>query len=100
MNDASSATADVSKQFVSCSDKKAFDALGEIIDITSELFGSRVEVTRDADPEYPDERYVRFTVKVSGSVAEILEKEAEWARRIAKVDPKWDAFRLSIQRRK
>jgi hypothetical protein len=79
------------------SERRAFDALGKVIAVTEEIFGVPVVVESDCDPEYPTEKYVRFCVEVADEIPAILAKELEWARRMATIEPKWDAFRLSIK---
>jgi hypothetical protein len=79
------------------SERRAFDALGQVIEITEEIFGVPVVVESDCDPEHPNEKYVRFCVEVADDTSTILARELEWARRMANIEPKWDAFRLSIK---
>ncbi len=72
------------------------DAIGRILDITTELFPGEVVVGNSADPEYPDDRFVVFTVGASGELDEILDRECEWLRRVAAGTAGAHAFRLSV----
>jgi hypothetical protein len=72
------------------------DAIGRIVEITTELFPGEVVVGNSADPEFPDDRFVVFTVEASGELDEILDRECEWLRRVAAVTPGTHTFRLSV----
>jgi len=78
----------------------AFNAFTQIISITSDIFQVHPTVEVTCDPEYPADRYIVFTVEAFGSISEIVSLESKWASRIAQVTPRWDAFRLSIKRKK
>ncbi len=75
---------------------QAADTIGRILDITTELFPGEVAVGNSADPEFPDDRFVVFTVDASGELDEILDRECEWLRRVAAITPGTHAFRLSV----
>jgi hypothetical protein len=80
-------------------ERRAFDALFRLVEITTELFGT-VTLKHDYDPEYPSDRYLVFCVTVSADRERILALEDEWTRRVAKVEPKWEAFRLFVERQR
>ncbi len=78
-------------------ERMAFEALRKIIAATTEIFGEDVHVKESCDPEFPEEKYVVFSVSARGNAREIVAQEAEWVRRVRDVAPAWDAFRLSIR---
>jgi hypothetical protein len=75
----------------------AFEAFRQIVEVTAEVFQQEPRIKPDYDPEFPTDKYVVLIVETRLDRKAILEKEAEWTRRIARVEPKWDAFRLSIK---
>lgn len=75
----------------------AFETLRKIIAITTEIFGEDVQVKESCDPEFPEERYVVFSVITRGDPRETVAQESEWVRRVGEVACDWDAFRLSIR---
>jgi hypothetical protein len=77
--------------------RRAFDAFRQIVEITADVFQQQPKIKPDYDPEFPGDKYVVLIVETPLDRNSILEKEAEWTHRVASVEPKWDAFRLSIR---
>ena len=75
----------------------AFETLRKIIAVTSEIFGEQVQVKESCDPDFPEERYVVFSVIADGDPQATVAQEREWVRRVSDVAPDWDGFRLSIR---
>ena len=74
----------------------ALETLRKIISVTTEIFGDDVQVKETCEPEFPDERYVVFSVATRGNPREVVAQEAEWIRRVGALGTDWDAFRLAI----
>lgn len=77
-------------------ERRAFRAFGEVIRVTNELFGD-VHVKESHDPEFADEKYVVFIVRVRGSAQELLALENKWVDQVRKVARNWESFRLSLR---
>lgn len=63
----------------------------QVLAMTQRLFPGPINIRRQHDPELPEE-YVVFEAGVSGSLSEILERDAEWRRECGSVAP--TAFHL------
>lgn len=56
--------------------------LPEILDFTEQIFPGPVAVMVEWDPEIPDDPHIVFEVKATGTIAEILDREGEWHRKV------------------
>ena len=55
--------------------------LGDIIQMTEELFGASPTLLPEFDPEWPDEKWIAFKVPFGGSAKESLDVRAQWHER-------------------
>jgi hypothetical protein len=72
----------------------------QVAGFTAELFPGAMGVEVRVDPEIPDDLYLVFQVGATASVDEIVQRDAEWHRRLVGVARRWPGmFRLSIDAR-
>lgn len=65
--------------------------------ITRELFPGEFSVEARTDPEIPDDLYLVWEVRATGSITEILARNDEWHRRVCPLAHEFPGlFRLSI----
>ncbi|WP_254507167.1 hypothetical protein [Anatilimnocola floriformis] len=77
-------------------ERRAFRAFGEVIRITTELFGE-VHVKESFDPEFAEEKYVVFVVRAPGTSKELMALERQWIEQVRQVARNWESFRLSLR---
>jgi len=70
--------------------------LSALVALTTRLFGPDVSIAESYDPEHPQDKYVRLSVKVAMSPVEIVRVEREWTREVARIAPRWDKLKLLI----
>ena len=72
----------------------------QVMSFTAELFPGAMDVEVRVDPEIADDLYFVFEVLAAGSADEIVERDAEWHRRLVGVARRWPGmFRLSVDAR-
>lgn len=88
----------LSDEMIQTADATAFgDYLDDILALTEEIFPGEVRIDVEADPEWPQDRYVVFTVKADGDARELVQRQCEWHRRVLAVAPdSLNLLRLSI----
>ena len=82
----------------------AHPSLAELSDLcrqaaafTAELFPGGMEIRVKNDPEIPDDLYFVFAVRATGSVDDIVARNDQWHRCVARTEGKWHGlFRLAI----
>ncbi len=53
----------------------------QVIELTQRLFGGRVSIDREEDPEYPDQYFV-VSIQAVGTIEELVAKTDAWHRAI------------------
>lgn len=106
---ARSAVEDAASGFESAAEKLGIDCppavelrqlCRQVAGFTAELFPGAMDVEVRVDPEIADDLYFVFEVLAAGSADEIVERDAEWHRRLVGVARRWPGmFRLSVDAR-
>jgi hypothetical protein len=66
--------------------KSAFsDIVGDVVGITQELFPGEVSAYLLDDPEYSEGRLTVIEAQASGSIDGLVERRAEWHRRVSRL---------------
>ncbi len=61
------------------------EIMADIVDITQELFPGEVSAYLLDDPEYPQGRLTVIEAQVRGVVDDLVERRAEWHRRVSRL---------------
>jgi hypothetical protein len=78
-------------------DERAFSVLERIVETTTRIFGTSVEVRSAYDPEHPREKVVEFVVHTDADSATIRDMEQRWAKEMREVTRVWKNFSLLIR---
>ena len=70
--------------------------LADVTRVTQELFPGYVSVHVMSDPEYPQDRFTVIEAQASGNVLDVVDRRAEWHRRVARLSPSCAALRLTL----
>jgi hypothetical protein len=70
--------------------------MAEVMRVTQELFPGHVTVQVMTDPEYPQDRFTVIEAQASGDIADVVDRRAEWHRRVARLSPSCSALRLTL----
>jgi hypothetical protein len=70
--------------------------LADVVRVTQELFPGQVSVHVMTDPEYPQDRFTVIEAQASGNVVDVVDRRAEWHRRVARLSPSCAALRLTL----
>ena len=68
----------------------------DVVRITQEIFPGQVSVCVMADPEYPRERFTAIEAQTSGEVVDVVDRRAEWHKRMERLSPACAALRLTL----
>ena len=58
--------------------------MADVVRVTQDLFPGHVSVQVMADPEYPQDRFTVIEAQTSGDVIDVVDRRAEWHRRVAR----------------
>ena len=61
--------------------------LGQVVDLTREIFGTFSRVTVSEDPEFVGDVHILFHVPAQGTIEEELDKDERWGRRLMEIIP-------------
>jgi len=65
--------------------------------LTETMFPVTMSVEIEADPAFPQERFVVFSVRASGSLEEIVQIQSRWHQEVVKLAPeRLNTFRISV----
>jgi hypothetical protein len=70
--------------------------MAEIVRVTQELFPGYVSVEVMTDPEYPQDHFTVIEAQASGNVVDVVDRRAEWHRRVARLSPSCAALPLTL----
>jgi hypothetical protein len=70
--------------------------MADVVRVTQELFPGRVSVQVVTDPEYPQDRFTVIEAQTRGNVVDVVDRRAEWHRRVAGLSPSCSALRLTL----
>jgi len=70
--------------------------LADVTRVTQELFPGHVSVHVMTDPEYPQDRFTVIEAQASGNVVDVVDRRAEWHRRVARLSPSFADLRLTL----
>ncbi len=71
--------------------------MGQIAEITKDLFPGSISICVQDDPDYPQDRYTIIEVEVAAPVANILERRGQWHRRIVQLSGSCRNLRLRLR---
>ncbi len=71
--------------------------LGDVIELTKELFPGVVMVDVVRDPEYPETRLTVIEAQTSEPAKEVVDRQLEWHRRVALLGKSCDHLCLSFR---
>lgn len=71
----------------------------DVVRVTQELFPGPVSAQVMGDPEYPQERFTVIEARASGRAEDVLDRQAEWHRRISRLSPHCSTLRLTLDYR-
>ena len=70
--------------------------LADVVCVTQELFPGQVSLQVMSDPEYPQERFTVIEAQTSGDVPDVVDRRAEWHRRVTRLSPLCSTLRLTL----
>jgi hypothetical protein len=70
--------------------------MADVVHVTKELFPGHVSVQVMTDPEYPQDRFTVIEAQASGQVVDVVDRRAEWHRRVLGLSPSCSALRLKL----
>jgi hypothetical protein len=70
--------------------------MADVVRVTKELFPGHVSVQVMTDPEYPQDRFTVIEAQASGKVVDVVDRRAEWHRRVLGLSPSCSALRLTL----
>jgi hypothetical protein len=73
--------------------------MADVVRITQELFPGAVSLDVIDDPEYPQDRFTVIEAQASGPVEDVVQRQAEWHRRVLRLSPSCSALRLTFDYR-
>jgi hypothetical protein len=73
-----------------------YDILSQIIAKTTDIFGRKAMVSESFTPEFPEDKYIVFTIKSALAPSEVIAARAKWNAAIAESAPGCNSFRLLV----
>jgi hypothetical protein len=73
--------------------------MADVVRITQELFPGPVSLGVIDDPEYPQDRFTVIEAQASGPAEDVVQRQAEWHRRVLRLSPSCSALRLTFDYR-
>jgi hypothetical protein len=70
--------------------------LADVVSITQELFPGEVSAYLLDDPEHPQGRFTVIEAQASGAVDGVVERRAEWHRRVMGLADSCSTLRLTL----
>lgn len=70
--------------------------MADVVRITKELFPGAVSVQVMYDPEYPQQGFTVIEAQASGSIEQVVDRRAEWHKRVTTLSPHCSTLRLTL----
>ena len=70
--------------------------MADVVRVTQELFPGDVSVQVMNDPEYPHDGFTVIEARASGTIEEVVDRRAEWHKRVTRLSPHCCTLRLTL----
>ncbi len=70
--------------------------IANVVRITQDLFPGTVSIQVMNDPEYPQDGFTVIEAQASGSIEQVVDRRAEWHKRITRLSPLCSTLRLTL----